>query len=219
MNAHLQNLASRAGRAFVAGGVIHRAADDLAWAWFNLGAAGMGRTIVTRLGNGVLDSELDRIFSEPWDILEVAAMSLAFEDAMTALDLCADAVMIAGGQPIRADGKYYDIGLLRRDQKKLTLTPSVQAWVVQLLPQTDLALLTACRNPLTHQSVRRHIGVTLGTGVPTGRALSEITTLHGAAPPKGRGSIGILIPQLVGFSEKQVEALCSAVLADYPAPP
>jgi hypothetical protein len=215
----LQTLSSRAGRALVAGGVPHRAADDLAWAWFNLGAAGIGQTIVGRLGGGSMDQDLDRIFSQPWEILEVAAMSLAFEDTMTALDLCADAAMIAGGQPILANGKFYDVGLLRRDRGKLTLTSSVGAWVDQLLPHADLALLVACRNPLTHQTVRRHIGVTLGTGIPTGRSLAEITTLHGNSPAQNRGSIGVLIPQLVSFGEVQVEKLCNAVLADFPAPP
>lgn len=215
----LQTLSSRAGRALVAGGVPHRAADDLAWAWFNLGAAGLGRTIVGRLGSGSMDPDLDRIFSQPWEILEVAAMSLAFEDTMTALDLCADAVMIAGGQPMPANGRFHDVGLLGRDRSKLTLTSSVKAWVDQLLPHGDLALLVACRNPLTHQTVRRHIGVTMGTGIPTGRSLAEITTLHGSSPPQGRGSIGVLIPQLVGFGETQVEALCAAILADFPAPP
>jgi hypothetical protein len=215
----LQTLSSRAGRALVAGGVPHRAADDLAWAWFNLGAAGIGRTMVGRLGGGSMDPDLDRIFSQPWEILEVAAMSLAFEDTMTALDLCADAVMIAGGQPMPANGRFYDVGLLRRDRRKLTLTGSVVAWVDQLLLHADLALLVACRNPLTRQTVRRHIGVTMGTGIPTGRSLAEITTLHGNAPPQNRGSIGVLIPQLVSFGERQVEALCNAVLADFPAPP
>ena len=178
----------------------------------------MGRTIVGRLGGGVMDADLDRIFGEPWDILEVAAMSLAFEDATTALDLCADVAMLVGGKPLLANGKYYDVGLLRRDHLKLRLTPSVKAWVDQLLAHADLALLAACRNPLTHQSVRRHMGVTFGGGVPAGRALSEITTLHGANPPQGRGSIAILIPQLVGFGETQVETLCSAILADFPGP-
>jgi len=41
------------------------------------------------------------VFPEEWDIVEIAAMSLAFEDSATALDLCANTVYLAaGGVPV-----------------------------------------------------------------------------------------------------------------------
>jgi hypothetical protein len=196
------------------GGKNSQAGDDLAWAWFNLGAAGMGREIVQRLArNDVTD--LTAIFDEPWDILEVAAMSLGFEDAMTALDLCSDAVFIASGRPQKEGGYAYDIGELRRQRSTLNAPAAIQAWIDQLCAHPDLRLLEACRHPLTHRTVRRHIAFNVTSSV---RTPSEITTLHGTAAPQGRGPIDDLIPRLVGFAEDQLERLCQAILTDFPAP-
>ena len=64
MNAELETLASRAGRALVGAGGTDQAGSDLAWAWFNVGAAGMDRTIVPRLGAGGIDPVL-QVFDEP----------------------------------------------------------------------------------------------------------------------------------------------------------
>ena len=226
MTDSLQILSSRAGRALVMGGATAAAGDDLAWAWFNLSAAGMGRTIVERLGHGQMDGALDEIFKVDWNVLEVAAMSLAFEDVMTALDLCCDAVFLACGvgrvvDQKSGDERHFDLGQLRGRQRSkipLNATPSVQAWIGGLLGHQDLALLEACRHALAHRLVRRHMGVTIEEGRPSGRALTEITTLHGPVQVKGRGSIGVLIPRLVGFGEDQLHHLCEAVLADFPSP-
>jgi hypothetical protein len=48
--------------------------------------------------------------------------------------------------------------------------------------------------------------------VSTGRALAEITTLHGADPARWRGSIDDLVPRMVTFGQEQLKALCSAIL-------
>lgn len=214
----LQTLSSRAGRALVRAGARDQAGQDLAWAWFNLGAADMGRTIVARLAADKTD-ELTAMFDQPWDILEVGAMSLAFEDVMTALDLCADAVFLACGEPLDPTGRFYDLGSLKKHHQRLCASPSIRAWIDQLLRHPDLALAEDCRNPLTHRFVRRHILMAVGTGAPSVRSLSEITTLHGQGPPRGRGSIGDLVPRLVGFGEGQLASLCQAILTDFPAPP
>jgi hypothetical protein len=212
----LQVLSSRAGRALVRTGVPDQAGQDLAWAWFNLGAADMGRTIVGRLAAGKFD-ELTAMFNEPWDILEVGAMSLAFEDVMTALDLCADAVFLACREPLDPTGRFYDLGNLKKRHRHLSASPSIRAWIDQLLCHPDLTLAEDCRHPLTHRFVRRHILMAVG-GAPF-RSVSEITTLHGQDPPRGRGSIGDLVPRLVGFGETHFESLCLAILTDFPAPP
>jgi hypothetical protein len=211
----LQVLSSRAGRALIHGGIHERAGTDLAWAWFNLGAAAMGRTIVDLLARGKVDHLA--MFGQPWDILEVGAMSLGFEDAMTALDLCADAVLLACGRTPQANGQFYDLGNLKKLQQQLAAPPAVRAWIEQLLRHPDLTLLEDCRNPMTHRFLRRHMFLAVG-GTP-GRSLSEITTLHGQGPPQSRGSIADLIPRLVTFGETQLESLCKAILTDFPAPP
>jgi len=177
----------------------------------------MGRSIIERLAGGDMDPQLAEVFDEPWDILEVAAMSLAFEDVMTALDLAADAVLLMCGEPLRTTGQFYDMGQLKKMHHRLAAPIFIRAWIDHLVQHPDLKLLEECRHPLTHRYVRRHIGVRVG-GTNSGRALSEITTLHGRGAPRGRGSLGVLIPQLVTFGEAQVEALCQAILSDFPAP-
>ena len=72
------SLSSQAGRALVHASVPFQAATDLAWAWHNLGAADMGRTIVIRLATGHMDPQLEVVFGQSWDVLEIAAMSLGF---------------------------------------------------------------------------------------------------------------------------------------------
>jgi hypothetical protein len=211
----LQVLSSRAGRALIHGGVHERAGTDLAWAWFNLGAAAMGRTIVDLLAGGKADQLA--MFGQPWDIMEVGAMSLGFEDAMTALDLCADAVLLACGREPLASGLFYDLGNLRKLRPQLAAPPAIRAWIDRLLRHPDLTLLEECRQPLTHRFVRRQIFLAAGAG--SGRSPSEITTLHGQGSPQGRGSIAVLIPRLVTFGEMQLESLCRAILKDFPAPP
>jgi hypothetical protein len=209
----LQTLSSRAGRALLEAGAPQQAGNDLAWAWLHLGAADLGRTIVRRLSAGEMDQQLEAIYGQPWEVLEVAAMSLGFGDVMTAIDLCADAVLLACGAPLHATGRFYDLGNLRRRRGELTTRPALEAWANQLLAHPDdLTLLEECRHHLIHRHVRRHIGVTMGNAEPTRRALAEITTLHGSDPPRSRGSIADLVPRMVTFGEEQLKALCSAIL-------
>ena len=134
-----------------------------------------GRTIVEHMAIGEVD-QLSAIFDEPWDILEVAAMSLGFEDAVTAIDLCADAVFLACGRPLRTLGGSTTWASSNSSTNTLPLQPPFVPGSDQLLQHADLPLLEDCRHPLTHRFVRRHIA--LGAG----RGLSEITTLHGQDP-------------------------------------
>ena len=214
----LQVLASRAGITLKQHGT-GRAGDDLAGAWFNLRTAAMGRSIVERLdAQGPLDALLTEVFHQPREVFWMAAMSLGFEDVMTALDLCADAVLLLGGWQPLDNGSYYDLRHLKRQRRKLTVPPQVQTWVDQLLaPHDDLTLLAECRHALAHRNPRLHPLVRWEDGRAV-MALPELTTLHGRDPQRGtpiarwRGSIGDLVPGLVGFGEEQLEALCLATL-------
>ena len=40
-------------------------------------------------------------------------MSLGFGKVLTALDLCADAILLACGRPLHTKGQFYDLGNLR----------------------------------------------------------------------------------------------------------
>jgi hypothetical protein len=169
----------------------------------------MGRTIVGALAAGKTDQLA--IFGQPPEILEVASMSLAFEDVMTALDLSADAIFLACGQPLHASGRFYDLGELKKQHEKLPVSAALRAWIDQLLAHPDLALLQACRQDLTHRVPKMLSGV--GNVTSLGRPLSEIArTFDAQGRAENLGSIGDLIPRLVGFGEMQFETLCEAIL-------
>jgi hypothetical protein len=210
----LQILFSQAGRALIHAAVPLRAANDLGWAWHHLGAARAGWTIVHRIGGGQMDSELVEVFRLPWEDLEVAAMSLGFGNTMSAIDLCADAVLLACHQPLHDKGRCYDLGELRKGRAKLVGPPGLLAWADQLLAHPDLAGLQECRDHMTHRTPRRHVTAIIDRrGAVGGRALAEISTLHGKDGVRWQGSIGDLIPRAVRFGEQQLELLCRAILA------
>ena len=72
------------------------AGRSIMWAAFNLKTAGMGQRIAAELESGPEGlARIRCVFDEDWDVLEIAAMSLAFEDVLTALDLCANATYLA----------------------------------------------------------------------------------------------------------------------------
>lgn len=201
------------------GGVHPAAGADLAWASLNIGAAAIGGTIAERLAGDQMESDLRAIGAVPWEITEVAAMSLAFEDSMTALDLCADAIFLSCGHQRPSSGQFFDVGQLRKKHLSLSPSPSVRAWIDQFVTDPDLALLEECRHALAHRFVRRDYMVKLEPDSAVKRTLSGITTLADSGhPAQSKGSIGLLIPRLVGFAETQVEALFEAILKDYPAP-
>ncbi len=64
-------------------------------------------------------------------------MSLGVGDVMTALDLCADAVLLACGQPLLPRGRFYDLGNLKTMQGKLAAPPDIKVWVDQSLKHPD----------------------------------------------------------------------------------
>jgi hypothetical protein len=206
-------LASRAGRGLVSAGITPEVGTDLGWAYFNIGSAGLGRVIVDRLAADGMAADLAALKLPSWEVAEVSAMSLAFEDSMTALDLCADAVFLASGAQRRAADRFYDFGTLKKSVQTLATTASVAAWVNAILGDRDLSLLEGCRHALTHRYFRRTFVVALQSGREMTRGLSEITDYSG----KSLGSIGVLIPRIVGFAEMQFESLCLAFLADFPA--
>lgn len=196
-----------------------RAATDLMRAAFHLGAAEVGWTIGAGLGGDVIDPRLQAVFGQTYDILEMATMSLGFGNTMSALDLCADAVLLACGEPLQGDGRFYDVGDLRRRRqgRRLAASPALRAWIDQLLADPDLAELQDCRDHLIHRTPQRDITYRLDRrGLATTRELAEITTLQGGRPARQRGSIADLVPRLVGFGEDQLHDLCAAILTPRP---
>ncbi len=211
----LRTLAGRAGWALLQAGLDRQANIDLVLAARRLGAAEVGWTIVERLGAGQPDAQLEALFGQDWDVLEETAMSLGFGQTVSALDLCADAVLLACGEQSLEQGRLYGLRQVReRDSGGQLVAPlPLRAWVDQLLAHPDLALLKECRDHLTHRTPRRETTLLLDQrGRTDFRRLAELTTLHGQAGVRNLGSIGQLVPRLVGFGEEQLEALCRAIL-------
>lgn len=111
------------------------------WAAFNLRTARMGERIAAELGSGPAGvARVRAVFPEEWDVLEIGAMSLGFEDVMTALDLCANAVYLVSGRTPSSDGAYKDLGYWK--PAKLRKLPSnTHDWLVALQAHPDKQLL------------------------------------------------------------------------------
>ena len=182
------------------------AASTLLWAAFNLRAARIGRRIVSELAaDSVGFARPTKVLHEEWDVLEIAAMSLAFEDTMSALDLCANVLFLASGGTPAVSGKFKDLGYWT--SARIAAVPAAsQTWITGLLASSEYAELKIARDALTHRFVSRHIR--LGGGV--GRALAEIST-----PTRNLGPIDVLIPRLVRFGEQAFETFCGALQTDF----
>lgn len=174
----------------------------------------MGNTIAQRLAANDLDPELGRVFRQPVTILETAAMSLGFEDVITALDLCADAVLLISGHQRKTrngDQPFHDLGTLKSARATLNAAPRVAAWVNALFADPTLEQLLQCRHHLAHRRVDKYtIGATFAA--PAGGFVriqrSEITTPHGVY----YGPIHELTGKFLRFGEDQLEGLCHAIL-------
>jgi hypothetical protein len=120
-------------------------------------------------------------------VVDVAHARWAAGTAMTALDLCAAAIGFLYLSPPRG-GRYYDLGNIRAALDKAisaaaTSGPSsqgpgwpprqgVRPWIVDLTGDPhaavavndDYALIRAVRDPLTHRTLARRTGITVGSG-------------------------------------------------------
>jgi hypothetical protein len=175
----------------------------------------MGRQIVELLESGPEGlARLQEIFPGQWDTLEVAAMSLGFEDVTTAMDLCSNAVYLATGGTPSSDGRFKDLGHWSAHRAS-TLPTATRDWVTGVVGDPQTEVLQKCREALAHRTLRRRIAVQVGS--IEGRSLVEITTLPtpGGVPPQSLGNIGVLIPQLVAFGETQFVLCCEALKADF----
>ena len=120
------------------------AGRSLSWAAFNLRAARMGQRIVEELASGPGGyARIRVVFPEEWDVLEVAAMSLGFEDVTTAVDLCANAVYLASGGIPSADGSFKDLGYWSA-ARAASLPDATKKWVLDLITDLDTQLLLQC---------------------------------------------------------------------------
>jgi len=183
------------------------------WAVFNLRTARMGERIAAEMGSGSAGvARLRAVFHEEWDVLEVGAMSLGFEDVMTALDLCANAVyLVAGGTP-SSGGAYKDLGYWTPG-RVAKLPSNTHDWLVALQAHPDKHLLDHCRTELAHRAVQRH--VIRGAGGAATPSLTEITIPAVGGDPPARVSIGVLIPRLVEFGNDQFLRCCAALESDF----
>ena len=189
------------------------AGRTLAWAAFNLRAAQIGERIVTELGTGIDGyRRLQATLEQDWDVLEVAAMSLGFEDVTTALDLCSHAAFLATGGVPSADGKFKGLAILTTAPVE-TWPIATRAWAHELASHRDLQVLRQCRDGLAHRLVTRHIRI--GGGVA--RSLAEISTppVLGGNDGVVLGNIGELIPRLLRFGEIQFVNCCAALRGDF----
>jgi len=109
-------------------------------------------------------------------VIDVAHARWAAGTAMTALDLSAAAI---GFLYLPPRHHYYDMGnVLEALDKEIAVAQTssssrppgwpprqgVRPWIVDLTAADDYQLIKAVRNPLTHRTLARHIGITVGGG-------------------------------------------------------
>jgi hypothetical protein len=109
-------------------------------------------------------------------VIDVAHARWAAGTAMTALDLCAAAI---GFLYLPSRHRYYDMGnvleVLDKEFGAAATSSSsrppgwpprqgVRPWIVELTAADDYKLIKAVRDPLTHRTLARHIGITVGSG-------------------------------------------------------
>jgi hypothetical protein len=194
-------------------GSKHDAGRSIMWAAFNLRTARMGERIAAELGSGSAGvARVRAVFHEEWDVLEIGAMSLGFEDVMTALDLCANAVYLVSGGTPTSDGAYKDLGYWTPG-RLVKLPSNTHDWLLALQAHPDKHLLAHCRTELAHRAVQRH--VIRGAGGAASPPLTEMTIPAVGGDPPARVSIGVLIPRLVEFGKDQFLRCCAALEADF----
>jgi hypothetical protein len=189
------------------------AGRSIVWAAFNLRTARMGERIVAELGSGPAGvARLQAVFDEDWEILEIGAMSLAFEDVMSALDLCANAVYLVSGRAPSSDGRYKDLGWWKPERLS-NLPSNTKDWLVAIQAHPDKHRLDHCRTELAHRASQRHV-IRAADGAST-PSLTEITIPGVGGDPPERVSIGVLIPRLVEFGKEQFLRCCAALESDF----
>jgi hypothetical protein len=109
-------------------------------------------------------------------VIDVAHARWAAGTAMTALDLCAAAI---GFLYLPPRHRYYDMAnVLEILDKEIGVAATswssrppgwpprqgVRPWIVDLTADDDYQLIKAVRDPLTHRTLARHIGIALGGG-------------------------------------------------------
>jgi len=153
-------------------------------------------------------------------VVDLAHARWAAGTAMTALDLCAAAI---GLLYLRARKRYYDMGdvLAALDKEARVAAAStsgsrrpswpprqgVRPWIVDLTcdpdaalsVDNDFALLRAVRNPLTHRTMARHIGMTIGGG--SQRADRTMLTVDGQPDPV---SVHVVVDTAKGLAARHV---------------
>lgn len=168
------------------------------------------------------DGRLAEVLGEDWETLEDVSMLVAFGGVLTALDLCADAVLLVCREPVvnpkapkAAPGSFYDLPHLRRLNGKPNVPPAIRKWADQLVAHPELATLRDWRHAVLRRHVRRHPMVAFSEGMPTRRAPSEVTALDSRSVVEGRAGKPIRgeIAHVVEFGEAQLESLCQAILS------
>lgn len=187
---------------------------DLTWAVFNLEAARVGSRMLELLGSEH-GQGLMELFDSRWEALETSGMSLGFGDAVTAIDLCADALYLAAdGEPL-AGGRFKDVNYWRPESLRSRLQPMARHWIDGLLADSQWDELSGFwRAAITHRRLARHIAMNMsepdGAG---GRSLSRIG-LPGTSAESGPDVL-TKVTELLDFATNEVRGCCVALTADY----
>jgi hypothetical protein len=107
--------------------------------------------------------------------------------AMTALDLCAASIGFLHLPPL-AGGRFYDLGRLVAERKKLTTLPDVLRWINGVTSDQDYTLVREVRALLTHRNAPRHFRIGVG-GEPQTAESTGLTVPSSQNPVAARAIV------------------------------
>jgi hypothetical protein len=121
----------------------------------NLDSAKIGYRMAERLSGGQGDQLRALLGGGDWDTVEHAAMSLAVEDVVTAMDLCAAIIQsLVRPAPTRWGDRVWDINSVNASDIPATWVP-LHGWLDNLRRHEHYRRLVAWRHAMVHRSYEK----------------------------------------------------------------
>jgi hypothetical protein len=180
----------------------------------NLDSAKIGYRMAERLSGGQGDQLRALLGGGDWDTVEHAAMSLAVEDVVTAMDLCAAIIQsLVRPAPTRWGDPVWDINSVRDADIPEAWAP-VRGWLENLQRHEHYGRLIAWRHAMVHRSYEKVSLATrwssAGTSVDEERGPSSIY-VRAADESLLSFDLPDALGTMVLLGARQFQAFCIAV--------
>jgi hypothetical protein len=120
----------------------------------NVASASIGFRMAARLNVDQGARLRQELSDATWDTVEHAAMSLAVEDVITAMDLCAAVIQSLVGEPTQSGSHVWDVSIARRAKIPEVWAP-LRDWLDNLVTHQHYERLITWRHALAHRGYER----------------------------------------------------------------